>query len=329
MVEKTGGGILIGYHASHEQFAPSQLLQFVRAAEEAGFEAIMTSDHITPWSERQGNSGNNWAWLGAALAATSIPFGSLAIPGGWRYHPAVLAHLVATLAEMYPDRLRWIAVGSGEAMNESVVGEGWPEKTERDERLHAGSDIVRRLLRGETVSAENPWFPTEPARIWSLPEKAPAMFGAALTPETAQSMGSWVDGLITVRKQADELRELVEHFRAGGGEHKPLALQLQISWAPSKEEARAAAWDQWRCAAAPADSLAKLRQPKDFDHLTRNIDPEAMDDCIILIDRGGDLIMEVEKCVECGFDEIYIHNVSRDQIGFMNFMAREVLPAFR
>ncbi|MDR6820783.1 alkanesulfonate monooxygenase SsuD/methylene tetrahydromethanopterin reductase-like flavin-dependent oxidoreductase (luciferase family) [Neorhizobium sp. 2083] len=100
--------MMLGYHASHEQFSPRELLNYVKAAETAGFQAITTSDHIAPWSKRQANAGNNWAWLGAAMMATSLPFGSLAIPGGWRYHPAVLAHLVATLAEMFPGRLRWI-----------------------------------------------------------------------------------------------------------------------------------------------------------------------------------------------------------------------------
>ena len=107
---------------------PEPVAILVRQAEAAGFGAVMTSDHFAPWSERQGNSGNNWAWLGEAMASTSLPFGSLAIPGGPRYHPAVLAQIIATLSEMFPDRLRWIAAGSGEALNESVVGRGWPEK---------------------------------------------------------------------------------------------------------------------------------------------------------------------------------------------------------
>lgn len=141
--------MMLGYHASHEQFSPSELLNYVKAAETAGFHAIMTSDHIAPWSKRQANAGNNWAWLGAAMMATSLPFGSLAIPGGWRYHPAVLAHLVATLAEMFPGRLRWIAAGSGEALNEHVVGQGWPDKAERNDRLLAGTNIIRALMRGE------------------------------------------------------------------------------------------------------------------------------------------------------------------------------------
>lgn len=125
----------------------------------------MRSDHITPWSERQGNSGNNWRWIRAALASTSIPFGSLAIPGGWRYHPVVLAHLIATLAEMYAGRLRWIAVGSGEAMNEGVVGAGWPEEPERDHRLRAGANIMHHLFRGGTVDVDTGSIRAEHARI--------------------------------------------------------------------------------------------------------------------------------------------------------------------
>jgi len=320
--------VIIGYHASHEQFAPSELLGFVQAAERAGFQAVMTSDHITPWSVRQGNSGNNWAWLGAALASTSIPFGSLAIPGGWRYHPVVLAHIVGTLAEMFPERLRWIAVGSGEAMNETLVGAEWPEKAERDQRLKSGADIVRALLNGEIVDKNVPWFAVENARLWSLPETPPEIFGAALTLKTAEWMGSWADGLITVRKPVEELRKFVAAFRKSG-ENKPLAIQLQISWGKTTEEARASAWDQWRCAAVPADKLANLRRPEDFDAITHKITPADIDERIPLCVRGEDVAALIAQCASCGFDEVYIHNVSRDQIRFLDFMAREVLPNFR
>ena len=320
--------MIIGYHASHEQFAPSELLGFVQAAERAGFQAVMTSDHITPWSVRQGNSGNNWAWLGAALASTSIPFGSLAIPGGWRYHPVVLAHLVGTLAEMYPERIRWIAVGRGEAMNETLVGAGWPEKAERDQRLKSGAHIVRALLNSEIVDKSVPWFDVENARLWSLPKAPPAIFGAALTPKTAEWMGSWADGLVTVRKPVDELRQFVETFRKSGGEHKPLAIQVQISWGKTTEEARIAAWDQWRCAAVAADKLANVRSPEEFDALTRHVTPAEMDERIPLCVQGDDVAALIEQCASCGFDEVYVHSVSRDQVGFIEFMGREVFPNF-
>ncbi|MHC2483339.1 TIGR03885 family FMN-dependent LLM class oxidoreductase [Rhizobium leguminosarum] len=270
--------MLIGYHASHEQFAPSQLLDYVQAAERAGFQAIMTSDHLAPWSQRQGNSGNNWAWLGAAMAKTSLPFGSLAIPGGWRYHPVVLAHLVATLSEMFPERLRWIALGSGEALNESAVGRGWPDKTKRNERLEAGSEIIRALLAGETATSNHPQLKTEQAKLWSLPNKPPLLLGAALTEETATWLGKWADGLVTVRKPANELKRVVEAFRASGGGGKPLALQLQVSWAPTADEARMAAWHEWRNAAVKPDLLAELKTPAEFDAASCDVTPEEIDE---------------------------------------------------
>jgi probable non-F420 flavinoid oxidoreductase len=318
--------MIIGYHASHEQFPPSALLTFVRAAEDAGFQAVMTSDHITPWSVRQGNSGNNWAWLGAALASTSIPFGTLAIPGGWRYHPVVLAHLVGTLAEMFPDRLSWIAVGSGEAMNESVVGKGWPDKAERNERLKAGADVIRSLLQGETVDEDRPWFSSDAARLWSIPRTPPAIFGAAITTETAVWMGPWTDGVITTRKPVSELREFAKGYEENRGSGKPRALQLQISWGSTVEEARLAAWDQWRCAVAPPDRLPILRRPHEFDNLTHDVTPPEMDDHILIVTTGDAILQAIADCRSCGFQEIYIHNVSRDQIGFMRFMTSQVLP---
>ncbi|MHC2569829.1 TIGR03885 family FMN-dependent LLM class oxidoreductase [Rhizobium leguminosarum] len=321
--------MLIGYHASHEQFSPSELLEYVQAAERAGFQAVMTSDHLAPWSERQGNSGNNWAWLGAAMAKTSLPFGSLAIPGGWRYHPVVLAHLVATLSQMFPDRLRWIAMGSGEALNENAVGRGWPDKAERNERLKAGSEIVRALLLGETMTSDHPLLKTDEAKLWSLPEKPPLLLGTALTQETAAWLGEWADGLVTVRKAPHEMNQMIGAFRTNGGDGKPLALQLQVSWAPTVDDARTAAWHQWRNAVVKADLLAELKTQWEFDAASQDIPPEKLDEFIPLITNGRDLFDLIEESASCGFDEIYIHNVSRDQNGFLDFMAGQVFSKLK
>jgi coenzyme F420-dependent glucose-6-phosphate dehydrogenase len=317
--------MLVGYHASHEQFSPRELLDYVQAAERAGFQAVMTSDHLAPWSERQGNSGNNWAWLGAAMAKTSLPFGSLAIPGGWRYHPVVLAHLIATLSEMFPERLRWIAVGSGEALNENAVGRGWPAKRERNERLKVGADIIRALLSGETVTSDHQLLGTDHAKLWSLPKKPPLLLGAALTQETAAWLGKWADGLVTVRKPPYEMKRMIDAFHANGGDGKPLALQLQVSWAPTIDEARQAAWHQWRNAAVQPDLLGELKTPAEFDAASRDVLPENIHEYIPLITKGRDLLELITESASCGFNEIYIHSVSRDQRGFMDFTSRHVL----
>ena len=158
-------------HCSHEQIPPSRLLHAIKRAEEAGFDAGMSSDHFAPWSERQGESGFAWSFLGAALAQTSLPFGIVNAPGQ-RYHPAIIAQAAATLCEMFPERL-WIALGTGEASNEHITGEGWPPKAERTERLRECVDIMRALFAGEEVSHYG-HVVVDRARLWTLPGHAAA-----------------------------------------------------------------------------------------------------------------------------------------------------------
>src|SRR5687768_7576451 len=143
---------IIGYHASQEQFKPSELLQWAIMAKDAGFQAINSSDHFHPWSERQGQSGFSFAWLGASMLATGLPHGVVCSPG-YRYHPAVVAQAAATLSEMFPERF-WISVGSGEALNERITGEKWPAKRQRNQRLTESVEIIRKLFAGETVTQE-------------------------------------------------------------------------------------------------------------------------------------------------------------------------------
>ena len=162
---------LIGFHASHEQIDPRSLLAAVQAAEAAGFQAAMCSDHFSPWSARQGESGFAWSWLGAALQATSLSFGVVNAPGQ-RYHPAIIAQAAATLAQMFPDRF-WVALGSGEAMNEHITGERWPVKSVRNARLGECVDIMRALFAGETVSHQG-LVQVDRARLWTLPDDAAA-----------------------------------------------------------------------------------------------------------------------------------------------------------
>src|ERR687895_1730592 len=135
---------VVGLHCSHEQIPPSRLLEDARHAEAAGFGAVMSSDHFSPWSERQGESGFAWSWLGAALQATSLPFGVVNAPGQ-RYHPAIIAQAAATLVEMFPGRL-WVALGSGEAANEHITGGGRPAKPVRERRLRECVDVMRALF---------------------------------------------------------------------------------------------------------------------------------------------------------------------------------------
>src|SRR5215207_2320880 len=191
-----GAMATIGYHASHEQHPPSRLLADAQHAVAAGFGAVSSSDHLSPWSASQGESGFAWSWLGAAMATIDdVPFGVVNAPGQ-RYHPVVIAQAIATLGEMFPGRLT-VAMGSGEASNEHVTGDRWPSKPERNARLRECVDVIRALLAGETVSHDG-HVRVDRAKLWTFPPEPVPLIGAALSAETARWCGSWAEGLLTV-----------------------------------------------------------------------------------------------------------------------------------
>jgi probable non-F420 flavinoid oxidoreductase len=288
----------------------------------------MCSDHIAPWSERQGESGFAWSWLGAALQATNLPFGVVTAPIGWRYHPAIIAQAAATLAEMFPGRF-WVATGTGEALNEHITGERWPSKAERNERLKAAAEIMRALWAGETVSADGP-IRVEEARLYSLPAEPPYLVGAALTPETAGWMGSWVDGLITVASDRETMRRIVDAFRSHGGEEKPLYLQVPLSYAATDDAATAAAHHQWAQAYFASSVLADLRSPAQFDALSAAISTDEIDRRLRISADPERHLAWLAEDAEMGFSQINLHNVCREeQDRFIDVFAERVLPRLR
>jgi probable non-F420 flavinoid oxidoreductase len=315
----------IGFHASHEQISPRQLLADVQHAERVGFDMAMCSDHITPWSERQGHGGSNWPWLGAALATTSFSIGSLAIPGE-RLHPAVVAHQVATLAQMFPGRY-WAALGSGEAMQETITGAPWPPKPERVKRLEESVDIIRRLLAGEEVSRDGV-VRVARARLWEIPEQQPLLIGPAISPGSAGRVAAWADGLVTVNQPKKALAEVLAAYRDHGGRGRA-ALQLHLSWAPSLEEAEAIAHDQWRSNVFLDPVAADTLTVEAFDAMSEHVSVEAVHDPVRI---SADLAQHrdwIAEYLEVGFDDIYLHHVGQEQGAFLEAFGESVLPAVR
>ncbi|WP_132054318.1 TIGR03885 family FMN-dependent LLM class oxidoreductase [Pseudocnuella soli] len=316
---------ILGYQASHEQFTPSELLRWAHAAEGAGFAAVNSSDHFYPWSERQGQSGFSFAWLGAAMQATTVPYGLVCTPG-YRYHPAVVAQAIATLCELFPGRF-WISLGSGEALNEAITGEKWPIKSERNERLFECASIIRRLLHGETVTHHGR-VTVEEARLYTLPKQMPLLIGAAVTAETAGWVGSWADGLITVHRPYDELKEVVDAFKKGGGEGKPMYLKSQISYAATQEAALAGAYDQWRTNIFHGTVLGDLSKVEQFDALGEMVQPEELKDMVRISSSIKQHIEWIEQDISLGFELIVLHNVNREQDLFIKDFGEMVLPRF-
>jgi probable non-F420 flavinoid oxidoreductase len=314
------------YHASHEQFAPGELLQCVRAAEAAGFAGGFSSDHLQPWGRAQGQSGFAWSWLGAALQATSqLTFSLITVPGGWRYQPVVLAQAIATLAQMYEGRVPWVALGSGQAINERAVGRGWPAKNERNARLFDGAQVIKRLLAGETVSYRGTVSALD-ARIWSLPRKVPRLVAAAVSEETAEWLGSWADGLLTAGHDPDALARVVAAFRRGGGQGKPVHLKLGLSWAEEPAEALRQAHEQWRFNVLGGDISWELARPEDFEQATRFVRPQDMHQDLFISHDPDAHIARLKALADVGFETIVLHNVGRNQEQFIRTFGERVLP---
>lgn len=315
----------IGFHASHEQFKPSRLIKLVQQAEKAGFQAVLSSDHFHPWSDQQGESGFAWSWLGAAMQATNLPFGIVNAPGQ-RYHPAIIAQAVATLDEMFPERF-WLCAGSGQALNENITGDKWPAKEIRNARLKESVKIIRELWKGDYVTHKG-IVQVENARLFTPPKVTPTIYGAALTPETAEWLSAWADGMITISKPLEELQKMVDAFRKKAS-NKPMALKVQISYDASEEKALEGAWEQWKNNIFPSKVTSEFNTPEQFDDIGEKVRKEDIKKHVIVGNKASVFIDRIKAFQEMGFEKIIIHNVNEQQEEFVEFFGKEVLPEFR
>jgi probable non-F420 flavinoid oxidoreductase len=310
---------MVGYHASHEQFSPSALLQYAKLAAEAGFECIHSSDHFQPWSELQGESGYSFSWLGAALQATRLPFSVVCTPG-YRYNPVIVAQAIATLAEMFPGRFH-AELGSGEAVNEVVTATGWPSKDKRNEKLLQCARLIRDLLLGKSVTLEGE-VQTPPFKLYTLPKTPPPIFGAAISKETAAWVGAWADGLLTTADGPDVTREKIQAFYDKAGEAKPVYVQLAFSYSRSRQEALEGAWEQWKSNMVPREQLANLSSPQQFTAATKHITVQDVAEKMLIFTDMRELIELIAVYKSMGATRIFLHNINRQQEQFIEDYGR-------
>jgi probable non-F420 flavinoid oxidoreductase len=313
---------VFGFHASQEQVHPARLLQAVVAAEQAGFAAAMSSDHFSPWSARQGQSGFAWSWLGAGLARTSLPFGVVNAPGQ-RYHPAIVAQAIATLAAMFPGRF-WVALGTGEASNEHITGTGWPRKEIRTQRLRECVDVIRALLAGEEVSHDG-LVTVDRARLWTLPDQPPLLLGAAVSIETARSAADWADGLITVAQSPDHLRRMIDAYREAGGRGE-ISLQVHLSYAAAEDEALRIAHEQWRTNVFGPPVAWDVETAEILDAVSEYVPSSVMREHVLISSDLGQHAKWVHDFADLGFDAVYLHHVGKEQDEFIDAFGDRVLP---
>jgi coenzyme F420-dependent glucose-6-phosphate dehydrogenase len=324
---------ILGYAASFEQFHPTDMLQWSKLAEQNGFEAVMASDHFHPWVPSQGHSAFVWAWMGALGVETKLRFGTGVTPPGYRYHPAVLAQAAATLEAMFPGRF-YLGLGAGEALNEHITGDYWPEAPVRLERLAESIEIIQQLFTGKVVKYRSKHFNVESAKLYTLPPSPPPIYVATAGPIQSYRTGKMTDGLITVGAADEKIRMLIERFEKGAREagkdpaKMPKIIQFKVSFAATEEEAVAQAIKEW-----PNGGMAfpkgDIRNPEDFEAMAKLVRPEHFKNRVLMTPDLAQHAALVQHYIDLGFTEIYVHNVGRNQEAFINAYGKEVIPALK
>lgn len=316
-----------------EQFHPTDLLRYCEIAEANGFESVMASDHFHPWTPQQGQSAFVWAWLGALGERTRQRFGTGVTPPGYRYHPAIIAQAAATLAAMYPGRF-WLGLGAGEALNEHIVGEYWPEPPARLERLMESIEVIRKLFSGKTVKYSGKHIKMESARLYTMPETPPPIYVATSGPIMSERTGRLCDGIITVGAADDKIKLLMSRFEQGAREEgkdpsrMPRLIQLHVSWAESREEAERNALREWPNGGMPFPK-GDIRNPEDFEAMAKFVRVENFRNRVLISPDLEEHRAHLQHYIDLGFDEVYVHNVGRNQEAFIEAYGREVVPKLR
>jgi len=320
----------VGYATMLEQFDPVEATQLTVLAEQAGFRGAMVADHFQPWVPAQGNASFVWNVLTAIGERTNGDMGPGVTCPSFRFHPAMVAQASATLAAMYPDR-HWLGLGSGEALNEHIVGGYWPEANERLSRMWEAIEIIQKLFTGKDVRHRGLFFHLETARLWSMPASPPPIYVATAGPITAKRAGKQVDGIITPGATLEKIGGLFDRFDAGGKEagrdpgSQVKILQLHLSWAPTDEEALANAMREWPNGGMKFPK-GDIRSPHEFEQMAKLVRPEDFEGRMLISSDPDAHRAEIQRFLDTGVDRVYLHNVGRNQAEWMDVFGRDVLP---
>ncbi|GBD14442.1 F420-dependent glucose-6-phosphate dehydrogenase [bacterium HR25] len=315
----------IGYALSSEEQTPLELVRLAQRAEEVGFSFALISDHYHPWTDRQGQSPFVWAVIGGIACQTErLTLGTGVTCPTFRIHPAIIAQAAATAAAMMPGRF-FLGVGSGENLNEHILGDHWPPADVRLAMLEEAIEVIRLLWQGGYVSYYGQFFTVEKARLYTRPDAPPPVVMAASGPRSLSLAGRLADGLIALAPD----RRLVERFRAAGGTGKPCYAQVTVCWAETEEEAQRIAHRWWPVAVLKGQLQQELRLPVHFEQAVADVTEEEVARQIVCGPSAEKHLAALQQYIEAGYDYIYVHQVGPDQEGFFRFYAREVLPALK
>jgi coenzyme F420-dependent glucose-6-phosphate dehydrogenase len=312
----------LGYALSSEEHDPATLVENARAAEEAGFSFALISDHFHPWIDKQGHSAFVWSVIGAIARETEhLRLGTGVTCPLIRIHPAIVAQAAATSACLMPGRF-FLGVGTGENLNEHILGDRWPAPDERLEMLEEAVELMRELWKGEKTTFRGKHYTVEGTRIYTVPDEPPDVAVAAAAPNAAELAGRVGDALVTTAPE----REIVEAFEEAGGNGKPKYGMVTACWAESEEEARKVAHEWWPTAGLVGDLMQELPLPEHFEQASATVTADDLAETMPLGPDPEQHLEQIGKFAEAGCDHVYVHQVGPDQAGFFRFYAEEIIP---
>lgn len=306
---------MVGYTLSSEEFGPTYLVTFAQEAESCGFEVLGLSDHFHPWTTTQGQSPFSWAVAGAVVQATKkVELFMEVVCPIMRYHPAIVAQAAATTQLLSGGRFI-LGLGSGENLNEHIIGQGWPPVIVRQDMLREATDIIRKLFTGKEISYYGAHFTVEQAKLYSMPTNAPPIIISAFGPKAATLAGEMGDGLVSLAPK----RELLGTFDKAGGAGKPKYAQIHVCYAKDEQTAKETTFKYWPNSGLKGPLSQELRLTQYFDQAVQMLTPDTATEQVTL-GPDPEKYLEVYKTYkDAGYDHIYFHQIGPNQQEFLRF----------
>ncbi|MFG3206325.1 LLM class F420-dependent oxidoreductase [Streptomyces sp. NPDC048192] len=310
-----------GYFLASEEHSPAALVEQARMAEQAGFRALWISDHFHPWNDAQGQSPFVWSVIGALSEAVSLPIETAVTCPTVRMHPAVTAQAAATSAVMTGGRFR-LGVGTGEALNEHILGDRWPPTHVRLEMLEEAVQVMRRLFTGEEVNHRGTHYTVENARLYTVPDEPVPIDVSGFGPKAISLAARVGDGYISM--MPDD--EMVTQFRKGGGGAKPVSGGTKVCYGTDREECVRTVHRLWYNELLPGEMGQVLPSPRHFEQLQELVTEDMVREKVVCGDDADQHVAVLKSFADAGFDRVYVNQIGPDQQGFFDFYRTKVLP---
>jgi G6PDH family F420-dependent oxidoreductase len=309
-----------GYFLSSEEHGAPALIKYAQQAEQAGFTSAWISDHFHPWLDSQGESAFVWCTIGGIAATTQLRLTTAVTCPTFRIHPAVIAQAAATAATMFDGKFA-LGVGSGENLNEHILGQHWPPTDVRLEMLEEAIEVMRTLWTGEVVTHRGRYYTVENARIYSLPSTPPPVMVSGFGPKAVEVAARIGDGYINTSPD----KELVRQYVDAGGKG-PKTAGVKLCWGDDEDQCVKLAHELWRSSGVPGELSQELPMPAHFEQAAQLVTPEKYAESVSCGPDPQKHAAVIKKYVDAGYDEIYISQIGPDQRGFFEFFNRELRP---